>query len=495
MSTLGSLGLKQALEYLRKINEIRFGSPPKPIHELSILGRFNAWQFFQQSLLFGELTKTPGLKKRPSFHLIPLKFGLVVVSFFGILFLLVSRRKVLIYTIDRVSSSEGKHDFRMDGIYAHLKRNRIPYVELVHTSPAGWFRNLLKRRRPAIFLQAFDAARILSALATKPNETLATQDFEGPPKERAFALVRYFFERARIAEFRVRCLRRILRASGVRVLLTIDDTRHYNELLIACRLEKIPSIAFQHGHFTKYHVGWLKKWETAFERVVPDQFVVWSSYWKEELGKLGSYFPSDRIKVGGKPYGDTSQHSQAKKDPSFLTVLIPYEKEADKEALAQFVLSCQALENVQIVFKIRPDMSRELQLKEYGLENNSRLIAGSNLTVLPHPDLVVGTYSTFLYEMVERAIPVAILKTEQDFGEGLLRNGLAELLELEGISRDRLEALAYTPEDVLRARKNRLVGAEPLDFSNTLKGILDPLLGEEGQLAAAINRPAREVIP
>ena len=103
--------------------------------------------------------------------------------------------------------------------------------------------------------------------------------------------------------------------------------------------------------------------------------------------------------------------------------------------------------------KLRPDYPRDEQLQEYAGTEMSAVVSLSELPA--RPSLAVGTYSTFLYDMVAASVPVAILDTSLDYGRGMVENGLAEPLRKDDLCAA-LARLASTPEAILTARREQL---------------------------------------
>jgi hypothetical protein len=87
-------------------------------------------------------------------------------------------------------------------------------------------------------------------------------------------------------------------------------------------------------------------------------------------------------------------------------------------------------------------------------------------------DIVLGTYSTMLYDAVRLGCPVAILETSIDYGDGMVINGLADMLSINSDVHANLERLSGMPEKILRERRNKLTGEDSLSLVRTIVELL-----------------------
>jgi len=384
----------------------------------------------------------------------------VFVSLLAWLFAIIRRPQVLIFGIDRVSDNAHKADFRLHALYDFLQKNRIPYIECLHTVfNAAFLKNLFVRLRSALYLEAIDtwyAVLKRTGLAQK-SKSVELSGFDAFSEEEkkfvSYAVKKYLGERGLI-QFRVKALSAFLSSTRPHAVWMIDDARHYHDLALAAKLAGIPTYAFQHGHFTRYHVGWLTNGST-LHYIRPENLVVWSEYWKQELLRLGSVYPADALIVGGFPEASISLPSGVSKT---LLILFVHETDSPKKEVAAYIARIlEAMPEAKVVMKLRPDHPAQSQIEEYpGLAWGPRLISITNLAELKErPGIVLGVYSTFLYDMVRKGAPVSIIETSMDYGKGMVENGLADSLTLSGIP-VRLRELLATDRGVLEARAKKL---------------------------------------
>jgi len=481
---------KRALSSLQTFNQIVLGH--KSLNELFVYQGYDLLTVFQTSIFsdFKSRTKFGSVVVLPKFSLFNfVKSFLVflfvlVVTFFGTFWLIVSRKKVLIFTGDKVSSKSGRHDFRLDPLYEALAEPQESFLEIVHTIPSREsLINFFKRRRLVIYLEAFDwfSSLFVFLKQRRVKKLLGEeffQTFESDEREFARELIIKYASATEIFKVRLTWLKLVLRLSGVESIFSIDDVRHYNELVLASKLSGVKFTAIQHGHFTKYHVGWLKMFESEYKIIKPDKLIVWSEYWRGGLLKLGTYYDPDEIVVGGaKDHLTPSESSSATGEK--IGILLPYETDAPMEDMRKYVEIITRNPKFELIFKLRADLPDELQLSQYGLAAKGVNFTSthSSRDVLPRVNLVLGTYSTFLYDMVAERKPIGILETSIDYGEGMVLGGLAEGVGLATLEED-LNRLSQTSLEELEERRLRLVGRSNKLLKDYLKHeIQDAVLG------------------
>lgn len=399
-----------------------------------------------------------------------------LVSFVAIIIVIVTRRKIALFTGDKVSGPYN-NDFRINPLYEAVTSLGAPYIEVVH-AVIGFqtVRNFFTRKRFVIYLEIVDLfsyifVRIHKLYFLRKLKQYNLDDFS--PEERHFIrilLSKYassmFISRRRTDFFRV-----LLATTSIKSFFSIDDVRHYNEVVLACLLSHVPFYAIQHGHYTKYHVGWYRANSHTGIIIKPTALIVWSEYWKQELLRLKTYFTSDQIIVGG---NKDNPRAVSKADGESITVLMPYETQAPKHEVVEYVKKILALPNVNFVFKVRSDHDTDEQLSSYGFHDmRDRVIVIDNINgVLQNISLVIGTYSTFLYDMVAHGLPVLLMETSIDYGEGMITGGFAELVTLrDSIEEKLIGAAALSDIDRLEKRK-KLIGDENVMLKDTIENIV-----------------------
>lgn len=476
------------LSLLRKIGKVKVNGIP--FESISFQDKYVYWHQFSQSVFSSEIVQFSQIRNFDTFSthskvtrsarirgyfLSLLGVGVSVVAF---LYVRIVKPRVVVFGIDRTSDRASHGDFRIASLYTFLRNEKISFIECFHTIfNFNFIQKLITRKRLGVYVGAIDSLYQLLFFVPKHNpfnNAELTGFDECSAEERKFAefIVRKYLQLYGLKEFRVVILSRFLSYAKAEYVFAIDDARNFHDISLAANRAGIPCFAFQHGHFTPYHVGWLKN--TAVGGLmypIPDYLVVWSEYWKKELIRLDSIFPEDAIIVGGKDTGETLTFPN-KKSEDTTVVLIPHETDSPKVEVESYITQLLHCKNVSVIMKLRADHSIESQLAHYpnlswGTERLSYITHISELNHRPH--VSIGTYSTFLYETVSVGIPTALFKTSLDYGVGMVLNDLAsEIVESE-ICRG-VETLAQTPEDVLRDRAERITS--PHSLQKTLADIV-----------------------
>jgi hypothetical protein len=201
---------------------------------------------------------------------------------------------------------------------------------------------------------------------------------------------------------------------------------------------------------------------------------VWSRYWKEELLSLGTYFPEESIVVGGAKAPAAAVATAPGRAPGRgVTVLIPFETDAPHREVADYVREMVRCPAVSVILKLRPDVPPEEQLRQYGFDRSWGVATVTdNSQALRITDLVAGTYSTFLYDMVLEGKPVCLFKTSLDYGESMVVNGLASRLDRDAPDLcGQIRAAVDTPTESLEARRQRLQGPSAARLPDTVRAL------------------------
>ncbi len=457
----------EAREMLRRINRM--------VPDTSALWQMHQMDMFMSIREFFERSESGHTTRRgrtpvATARLIFLKLLVLGVSLGAVARLWLVRPRVLIYSPDKAVP---EHDFRIGGLYAYLSAHHRTYTEVFHTTVGqGFYTNLKKRGRVALYLEAWDPIfSLLDAFASSKELSHLDDSLES-------RFIRQCAKRIRRSAFRIRLLSFVLRLSGVRTLLAIDDPRSYLfEVIAACKNVGITTHAFQHGAYSKYTVGWIDGFNGRTPRVTPDALYVWSTYWKRELARLGSFMPQAAIHFASNPknlHGPGSVVSVTPEPHQGIHVLMPYETAIPKEEVWACVEQLLACPEVTIYFKTRPDKSIKDQLAEYGAPTAlpERFIVAPDLKViLPHIDFVMGVQTTLLYEMVEAGKLVALVKSTCDYSEGMALNGIVDVLDPTTDDMcSRARELSMTSHDTLQERRRILT-----DGSVHLEEVLDTI--------------------
>jgi len=465
--------LQRALDLLKQINRLKTKSG-LPIYNTVMYKNISTWSFHQsyifwyclrnyvkqESLIkylsdkdykidenFTELSSYLVFKTKSKTKLIIVIKTILArllafkVTLWAVLKTVIWQSKVLIYTPDKFSPKSGC-DFRFQPVYDFLNKKNIKYIEIFHSLlNRDFLKNLFKRKRPAFYLEAL-------TLTTGQKSKIKKEDFDlsgfnSYTQEYIFNILQEVDSRARTSIKNIKSLSRILKCSSIKSLIAVDDPRHVGEIITACRENNIKTYGIEHGHFTKYHVGWFNYELPVSVSVAFDKLFTWNDYWKKNLLKYSSYYNDDNVEVGGwlrrLPKIDYNQKPKPINDIKQVGILIPYEMVSAKSEVVYFIEKFVEL-GMQVYFKIRPDVEPDEQLKQYGIEHlkNIKTISNIDADSLEKFDLTAGVYTTFLDEMLYYDKPIMVLQTSFDLGHQLLDDGLAKILPKE-----------FTAEDIL----------------------------------------------
>lgn len=446
---------------------------------------YSMWQTYQQPV-FADILLWSKDKNTQSFihrHKVfegikILVFGVFActVSFVAILMAIIKRKKIGLFTGDKVSG-QYHNDFRINSLYEAVIETQTPYVEVVHAVMSFQVvKNFFKRKRFVIYLETIDLfsfffVRFYKLYFSRKSKRYSLDEFS--PEERHFirVLLSKYASFMFVSKRRTDFFRILFSVSFIQSFFSIDDVRHYNEVVLASLFTRVSFYAVQHGHYTKYHVGWYRATHHAGDVIKPTAIIVWSEHWKNELLRLKTYFTSDQIIIGGN-----------KDIPSFvtpiqsemITVLMPYETQAPKHEVFEYVKKILAVPNVRLVFKVRSDHDTDEQVHEYGLTDlHEKIVVTDTIKeMMSEVSLVIGTYSTFLYDMVAHGIPVLMLRTSINYGEGMVTGGFAQYVSIDDSFDDILKENAELSLECRKERRNKLIGDEKLMLKQTIKNLL-----------------------
>ncbi len=395
--------------------------------------------------------------------------AVTLIAFLKLFFL---RTSILIYTPDKYSNQGC--DFRFAPVYSYLKNNKISFVEVFHTLLGGeFYKNFFKRKRAAIYLESLTNPCFLNK-----KHNIGNIDF-APVEKYNIPYINYLLsvinKRSKVSVRLIKVLRIFLRFSGVKKLIAIDDVRYANELVMACKLNKIETYAIQHGQFTKYHVGWMNYGIPQDLSLTFDKLFVWNEYWKKVLLDYSSQYSERNVEVGGwlrklQPFSHKKGDKKIS-EISQVNILIPYETSVGETSLRNEInVYIEKFLNfgAHILFHVRPDMDTDKQLRHYGLVDNDKINIIKNIdeAVLSRFDAVAGVYSTFLNEMMYYEKPVFLMKTSFDLGHRLTDDDLAVQLEEN-----------FKPEIIINSinnfvSKRNIIWTETHNIGQTLKKII-----------------------
>jgi len=313
----------------------------------------------------------------------------VLSSLWGVLRILLLRPSVIVFGNDRIGAH--RYEPRMAKVYEWLESQNIPYANLIHSTPHGhvignWFR----RMRPVVYLEGWEywGRTLLSWLLQK---------------------------------------------SGAQHLWGIDDFRHWQTVIVAARDAGLQSTFFQHGRFTKHQQYLSFPNKERGDIQLPDRYVVWNDFWRERLFALSPPF-TDHPKIviaGGKPSQNVADDDAGLSRAPF-TVLVIHEPAASVSDVLQYLEVFLSIPQLQLKYKVRRDRSVEEQITRLPLEMRSHDRFEAVEDIPDSTSLVVGSFSTLLYESIAHGLPVGVLRMSSTQAEDLVEEGLATMIDIGG---------------------------------------------------------------
>lgn len=227
-----------------------------------------------------------------------------------------------------------------------------------------------------------------------------------------------------------------LRRCTAKVFYGLDDVNGYVfPVLYASRTLGLRTIGHQHGAYVRRHAGYMMEGIDAVDFRWFDRVIVWGKFWKEKMGRSSKAYPPDFFIVGSNKFSVIPESSPPPNTPP-RTVLIPYEFLADTAAVGQYIEKLVAC-GYQVLFKGRPDDPIEEQLRSYCLSNacakQVEVFVKLDAASLDRIDIVAGTMTTLLYELLPCRKIVWYLDTAFRHLEDLVDEGLAHRIFLDDI--------------------------------------------------------------
>jgi len=480
--SVGEFDYHYALNLTQRIN--RIVAEDKELEKHFIYKGYNYWQAYQTEIFMcakrfsaNRQQTISDLKKHSHISLFT-----SLLSFFSSLVSViigyVGGVKTIVYSVDKKPQGEYRSDFRLLELYTTLHEEKVSYAEVLH-APSGrslWY-NFKLRRRFAMYTSCGDILSWWSnTFSFKKQRSLLKENWshagytedEGAFVDALFTSLQFQFS---LVPMRVRFLSFMLTLLRIERIYLIDDCWHYFELLVAGKESGVHTVAIQHGHFTKYHVGVLSFSSTILGEVIkPDRLFVWTEYWRNELGRLGSYFTKSEIVIAG-VREMLPVRAVKMGERNTIGVLVPYETDAPKTLLQPYIAALLKCSRVTLYFKPRPDIRIEEQLRQYGFSaGDTRIRICNTLSECEDAIMVAfGTYTTLLYDMIGRGISVILATQVLDYGEGMVTNKLAVGINSPEELCEEVTTESIAKPGVAEARINALYGLSMCTLCETLR--------------------------
>lgn len=344
------------------------------------------------------------------------------------------RSSVLIFGIDIYSQNTG-FDPRIEKLYEYCQKNNLNFISLLHSRIDNRIaKNFLNRKRPSIYLELFKHLYLILKPFLRKNFKI---NINKELKDKN--LIDKYIEKAECSAFLVNCLSLLFKFLKPKQIWCIDDSRNVHEIIIAARRNQISIYLFQHGRFHRYLPGFRYLNIPAEFCLLPNRFFAWSEFWKKELVSTSQLYSKNQniISACGRSsnFGITKKielDSLVSKDGKII-ILIPHEVDAEHSQVKKYIYKLLKDKRIIVWYKIRADQSVKIQIEHALLDefiNKDNFIVKTSLSDddLRKVNFVAGTYSTYLYEMLEIGLSVCIFRTSKTEAYDLVENNFAFLL-------------------------------------------------------------------
>jgi len=224
-------------------------------------------------------------------------------------------------------------------------------------------------------------------------------------------------------------------------LVSIDDCDWAYPFIFAAKDNEIKCIGLQHGLYAKRHEQYVMG--NIDNYLWFDYLLVWGDYWKELFLKYNKIFKPENVIVTTQlkrlaflPTNNIFYQSTASNRIFTKSILIPFEFLTDTMMVGKFITEFYK-RGFNIYLKTRADDIVEDQLMSYelkSLKNNIIIVEEINSQVMADIDIIAGTMSTLLYDLLPFNKPTWILDTPCKFGHDMIENGFAHLFKWEDLN-------------------------------------------------------------
>ncbi len=408
--------------------------------------------------------------------------ALIRASVKSLLHYIVNRPEALIYTVDKVTKGLG-YDFRLKAIYQELAQRNEKFAEYVHVGERNVvFDNLKQRQRPVVFFEYLAPLvdRLLSKVGRKKAKASLSIAVDANDKDDIFlaAVAAYGIQKAESSASCYRGLKLLLRLHQPKYAFIMDDSRHTHALAAACKALKIPTVGYQHGlNINKYFTGLACYGWSGARSHAPDTYGLWSEYYRDSLLSFSEFYTAQQTFICGnlRPPENKSliNFSVAPAKPQqqkSIKVLLISEPKAKPEELLPTVEKLVNSSQCSVALKLRPSENLVPVKELFGslLENMEQVSTAGVYQAFAGADVVVGMYSSVLYEAVLAGKPVVIIKNSSPFAGNLAEQGLADLIvDCEQAEEIVIHASNLSQEELIR-RRDVVWGKEQNDGASTL---------------------------
>lgn len=229
---------------------------------------------------------------------------------------------------------------------------------------------------------------------------------------------------------------RLLRGTSFKTFYGLDDCNGYIfPILYACRQNGIRTVAHQHGAYVKRHAGYIMEGITKEQYRWFDKVIVWGEYWKDHLLKISKVYSPEIIVIGSNKLSWKYENNN-NDDTKPQNILIPYEFLTNTYKVGLYIQKFIDM-GFNVFFKPRSDERLEDQLEAYCLPKEYlqkiKILHTLDSKVMKGIDIIAGTMTTLIYELLPFQKIVWILDTEYKHLEDLIEDGFAHKVKYDDL--------------------------------------------------------------
>jgi hypothetical protein len=325
--------------------------------------------------------------------------------------------------------SYGVNDFRTKDIKKVLENKKIDYVNVLDMIPKrSLLKDILKLRVNYIGIRYYTFDNYFKNNFHFKNKKIFYIAFKNISNILSDLVYSY------------RQQDKLLKDKPFDIFYGLDDcNNNIFPILLFCKDKKIQTIGHQHGLWSDKQVSYTQPIvDNPLQYNWYDKYIVWGEYWKEKILDLSNaYNESDLIVGCNKTHINKLKNNKNRTiDVNNLNILIPYEFLANTKLIGEYISIFIKLGHT-IFFKPRVDEDIGEQLQAYFLNDDDlkmlQILEQVDENSMSKIDVVAGTFTTLLYDLMIYNKPLWILDTESKFLDELIGEDLAYKITFENV--------------------------------------------------------------
>ena len=213
------------------------------------------------------------------------------------------------------------------------------------------------------------------------------------------------------------------------LLVGIDDANYIYPYLYAAQDLGHKTLGLQHGVYASRHEAYIMKNINNYRWF--DNVIVWGEYWKDIVLRKSNLYNDEFHIIGANKHEYNYEYEMAKNNTK--SILIPFEFLANTIKIGKYIK--QFLCNkFNVYIKVRPDDSVSEQVRSYYLgqdESKIHIITKIESDLMNKIDIIAGTQTTLLFDLLPYNKPTWILQTEFRLLNDMVEDGYAKLIKME----------------------------------------------------------------